>query len=482
MIKRVKDKVAINYSKILTKAKFPVVLCTPKGERWLRSGHLWLYAADIYELEAAEEAELRALSKQLKNENPQVSAVTAVNPPAATLISAASNCSATVNVVDVFSSDGTYLGSGFYNDKSKIRVRLLSKNRNDKFDFAFFQRRIAYALNYRYQIKRQASSALQSCRLIFGEADGLPGLTVDCFAHVLVVEIFTQAIAVLWPLLQKELLAQLRTEYGIQIKVVYEKSLGPLRAKEGLPEKEGLLYVAEGLSKEAAMAPVVITENALQFAVDFVHGQKTGYFLDQKDNRALVQELAYGKNVLECFTHTGSFALNALKGGATNVVAVDISQTALEQARYNAALNAADLDLSKLTFVKADVFNLLTALSKGTAGPDWDLVRAEGPYDMILLDPPAFAKRQDAKQAAYRGYLEINKQAMQLLARGSYLVTTSCSHFMPEADFERMLKQAAALANVNLRLIAKREQAADHPILLHMPETAYLKTYFLQIV
>lgn len=233
---------------------------------------------------------------------------------------------------------------------------------------------------------------------------------------------------------------------------------------------------------ETELKPVLIVENGIKMEVDFVHGQKTGYFLDQRDNRLYLQKLAKDKQVLECFTHTGSFALNAVAGGASSVLAVDISETALKQAEQNAKLNAENLDLTHLEFLQADVFQLLTALVEHKSGPDWNKARAKGPFNMILLDPPAFAKRKEVKQAAYKGYLQINYQAMRLLPRGGYLVTTSCSHFIPDADFFKMLQEAASKANVSLRLIARREQAADHPILLNMPETAYLKTYFLQIV
>lgn len=509
-----KDKFYVEYDKLVRKAKFPTVFCSAKGERWLKSGHLWLYTSDMLavtvsgvdsrQLESATATTSgETIGSSFNNRETVNKADKFASIPQEIVLSARHNSggsaetllfphtspshavsdgqiSVTIELVDVFSYKGAYLGSGFYNPRSKIAVRLISCNRNDNFDSAFFRRRLAYALAYRYQINNRSAEALRSCRLIFGEADGFPGLTVDCFDDVLVVEIFTLAMARLWPLLQNELLKLLKNDYGLQIKRVYEKSLGPLRAKEGLEEREAMLYCAVDVPCE--QAPAIITENGLKYSVDFINGQKTGYFLDQKDNRALVAQLARGQRVLECFTHTGSFALNALAGGAETVVAVDISKTALEQAQLNAQLNADKLDLAKLTFLKADVFNLLTALNKGSSGPDWDLAAAKGPYGMILLDPPAFAKRSQVKEAAYRGYLEINKQAMSLLPRGGYLVTTSCSHFMPVADFERMLRQAAALAGVTLRLLAVRGQAADHPILLSMPETSYLKTYFLQII
>lgn len=438
----------------LRKAKFSPIIASSKGQRWVENGHLWLYDNDI------NWTMCNSLPEDLQDYR-------------------------SGDIVDVYSEQGKYLGSGFYNSKSKIAVRILSSNRNEQFQAAFWQRRICYALAYRAQISLLTSEATNACRLIFGEADGFPGLTCDLFADVLSIEVFSLGMAQRWPMLQDMLIKEL-AHYKRKIRLVYEKSLGPLREKEGLSEFVGVHYSAkyalndERINEE--LAPVIISENGINMAVDFVHGQKTGYFLDQRDNRRYLQNLARGQKVLECFTHTGSFALNALKGGAENVLAVDISQTALEQAKYNAELNKAALDLRKLDFMQADVFQLLTALLDKRSGPDWNLAREKGPYSLILLDPPAFAKRREVKNAAYQGYLQINYQAMRLLPRGGYLVTTSCSHFMPDEDFLRMLKEAAQKANVNLRLLARHEQAADHPILLNMPETAYLKTYFLQIV
>lgn len=438
----------------LRNAKFSLLFVSPKGQKWLESGHLWLYENDInWTMCNTLPCEKRAYQAG--------------------------------EIVDVYSEKGKYLGSGFYNDKSKIAVRILSNNRNEQFNQDFWQRRISYALAYRKQIALLQSEASNACRLIYGEADGFPGLTCDLFNSVISIEIFSLGIAKIWPLLQELLINELATKYELVVNMVYEKSLGPLRAKEGLSDFAGIRYASKNALANLEVngdLGVIIKENGLKMAVDFVHGQKTGYFLDQRENRLYLQSLAHGLNVLECFTHTGSFALNALKGGAKQVVAVDISKRALEQAKYNANLNAEQLDLSSLQFVQADVFDLLTALIEKKSGPDWDLVRQKGPFNMILLDPPAFAKRREVKDAAYKGYLQINYQAMRLLPRGGYLVTTSCSHFMPDADFFNMLKEAAQKANVNLRLLARREQAADHPILVNMPETAYLKTYFLQIV
>lgn len=430
----------------LQKAKFPPIIASDKGVAWLNGGHLWLYRND--------------LSDSLNGDF--------------------QSAWSSGDIVDVFSRKGTYLGSGFYNAAGQIAVRLLSNNRNETFDSAFWLRRLRYAVEYRKQLK--LLNAEGACRLIYGEADGFPGLTCDRFNDVLVIEIFSLGIAKIWPELQAQLLQLLREEYSIRIRLVYEKSLGPLRAKEGLETFVGLRYcAAASADKEKELLPVGIVENGINFSVDFVNGQKTGYFLDQRENRLFLQRIAAGKNVLECFTHTGSFALNALKGGAEHVLAVDISTTALNQAKINAALNPA-LDSRKITWMKADVFNLLTALNEHRTGEDWDKAAALGKFDMILLDPPAFAKTREVKNSAYKGYLNINYQAMRLLPRGGYLVTTSCSHFMPEADFSKMLAEAARMADVKLKLLARKEQAPDHPILLSMPETAYLKTYFLQII
>ena len=364
-------------------------------------------------------------------------------------------------IVDVLSSKGRYLGSGFYNDNSKIKIRLISTNINDKFDEAFFERRIRYAWDYR---KTVMGRDIECCRVIFGEADGFPGLTVDRFGDILVTQTLSLGIEqrknIIFPLLYKVL-----TEDGAVIRGIFERNDVSIRELEGMVQNKGFFPV-EG--KELPESTVTeITENGIRYRVDFENGQKTGFFLDQKYNRLAVAKLAKGRRVLDCFTHTGSFALNAARGGADHVCAVDISEDAVEMAKSNAALN--DLE-DRMSFRAANVFDLLPEISK-----------SEG-YDFIILDPPAFTKSRSTVDSAMRGYKEINLRAMRLLPRGGYLATCSCSHFMKDELFRSMLKSAAFDAHVSLRQIEARQQAPDHPILWNVPETDYLKFYIFQVV
>ena len=397
---------------------------TPKAERALRAGHPWVYGEEIL-------------------------SVTGVYAPG--------------DIVDVFSRKGRWLGSGMVNDHSKIRVRLLSRNANDRFDEAFFLRRIRYALEYRRTVMGEDYGC---CRLIFGEADQFPGLTVDRFGDVLVSEVLSLGMERRKDLLYR-LLLQVLEEQGEHIRIIYERSDSPLRAKEGLEPWSGYISLP-GLSTEGD-GHTEIRENGLRFDVDFIRGQKTGYFLDQKYNRLAAARLAKGRRVLDCFTHTGAFALNCAAGGAARVTAVDISGEALDQARRNAALNGLE---DRMDFLQADVFELLTQSAQAK----------QSPWDYIILDPPAFTKSSATADRAYRGYKEINRRAMQLLPRGGYLATCSCSHFMPAARFEEMLREASSAAQVSLRQIEARQQAPDHPILWGVPETDYLKFYLFQVV
>ncbi len=397
---------------------------TPKAERALRAGHPWVYGEEVLSV---------------------------------------SGEYAQGDIVDVFSQKGRWLGSGTVNDHSKIRVRLLSRNANDRFDEAFFLRRIRYALEYRRTVMGEDYGC---CRLIFGEADQFPGLTVDRFGDVLVSEVLSLGMERRKDLLYR-LLLQVLAEQGEHIRILYERSDSPLRAKEGLEPWSGYISLP-GLSTEGD-GHTEIRENGLRFDVDFIRGQKTGYFLDQKYNRLAAARLAKGRRVLDCFTHTGAFALNCAAGGAARVAAVDISGEALDQARRNAALNGLE---DRMDFLQADVFELLTQTAQAKRSP----------WDYIILDPPAFTKSSATADRAYRGYKEINRRAMQLLPRGGYLATCSCSHFMPAARFEEMLREAASDAQVSLRQIEARQQAPDHPILWGVPETDYLKFYLFQVV
>ena len=403
--------------------QYTSVKVTPKAEKSLKNGHPWVFSDEITEVNG-------------RYENG--------------------------DIVDVFSAKDRYLGSGFINDNSKIRVRVISRNANDKFDEAFYKRRLKYAVDYR---KTVMGDDFSCCRLIFGEADQFPGLTVDRFSDVLSVQIACLGIERIKDMLYRSLL-QVLCEYGVNISAIYERNDLAVRSIEGLPQYKGF-YEAEGLKKDLS-GHVIITENNIKYDVDYINGQKTGFFLDQKYNRAAVAKIAKGKTVLDCFTHTGAFALNAAKGGAVSVTAVDISHDALECAKNNARLNGID----NMDFVAADVFDLLTEMSKS----------GRCLYDFIILDPPAFTKSSGTLKNAIRGYKEINLKAMKLLPRGGYLATCSCSHFMNDTYFCRMLHDAAADAGVSLRQIEARQQSPDHPILWNVPETDYLKFYIFQVV
>ena len=362
---------------------------------------------------------------------------------------------------DVLGSSGNYLGTAFFNDNSKIKLRIISRNANDKFDGEFFKRRVRYAWEYR---KTVMGSDLDCCRIIFGESDGFPGLTVDKFHDILVTQTLSLGIEKRKHLIFPALLRVL-AEDGINIRGIFERNDVSIRRLEGMEENKGF-YPIEGLSAPES-TNVVITENGIRYNVDFENGQKTGFFLDQKYNRLAAAKLAKGRRVLDCFTHTGSFALNAVMGGAEHVCAVDISEDAVEMARSNSQLNGFE---DKMSFKAANVFDLLPELSK-----------SEG-YDYIILDPPAFTKSRSTIDSAMRGYKEINLRAMKLLPRGGYLATCSCSHFMRDELFRSMLKSAAFDAHVSLRQIEARQQSPDHPILWNVPETDYLKFYLFQIV
>ena len=402
---------------------YPIAVISEKAERSLKSGHVWVFGEEVRELIGnAQDGEL----------------------------------------VDVVSRKGSFLGTGFFNSNSKIRVRILSKNANDKFDKAFFERRLRYCFEYR---KTVMGSDFDCCRLVFGEADSFPGLTVDRFGDILVTQTLSLGIEkrknIIFPLMVKVL-----SDMGETITAVYERNDVAIREKEGLSESKGF-FAADGLRTDLD-GKTVITENSIKYNIDYINGQKTGFFLDQKYNRLAAGKIAKGKTVLDCFTHTGAFALNCAKMGAKHVTAVDISKDAVELTKENARLNS----LSNVSFECANVFELLTKLYE----------EKNSPYDYIILDPPAFTKSSASLKNAERGYKEINMKAMKLLPRGGYLATCSCSHFMTDELFRKMLRSAAADAGVSLRQIEARQQSPDHPILWNVPETDYLKFYIFQIV
>lgn len=367
------------------------------------------------------------------------------------------------DIVRVLSLKGKFLGSAFYNPHSKIRLRIVSTNANDRFDEAFWKRRAAYAVDYRLQVMRNED---QDCmRLVFGEADQLPGLTVDRFGDVLSVEILSLGIEKRKSIILDGLIEVLR-ERGLSVSCVYERNEGKIRALEGMDMYKGF-YASPLLEAAAQKTVTAIVENGIRYTVDAENGQKTGFFLDQKFNRLAAGAIARGRHVLDCFTHTGAFALNAAKAGAASVTAVDISEEAVTMTRRNAALNGLEIRA-----VQADVFAYLAEIDQSHSRD----------YDYIILDPPAFTKSGQTVRAAYRGYKEINYRAMKILPRGGYLATCSCSHFMGDELFVKMLKEAARDAAVTLRLIEERRQSPDHPILLTVPETEYLKFFLLQVI
>lgn len=360
---------------------------------------------------------------------------------------------------DVLSPKGRYLGTGYYNSHSKIRVRMISQNANDTFGEAFFQRRVRYAWDYRKTV--MGPEGTQNCRVIFGEADGFPGLTVDKFGDILVAQTLCLGTE-----LRKgwifQALTQALEEDGEAVRGIFERNDVKIRELEGMAQNKGWYALpGKGLPESTETQ---ITENGVRYKVDFENGQKTGFFLDQKYNRQAAARIAPGKTVLDCFTHTGSFGLNCMKAGAKRVHSVDISETAIACAKENAALNGLSVE-----YEAANVFDLLPTLTPGE-------------YDYIILDPPAFTKSGKTVKSAQRGYKEINYRAMKALPRGGYLATCSCSHFMTDALFRQMLQSAASDAQVELRLVEARAQGPDHPVLWNVPETDYLKFYIFQVV
>ncbi len=420
---------------------YPRATITPKGEKALRGGHPWVYADEVTTL--------------------------SVSPDNGSL-------------VDVYSVKDKYLGTGFFNSHSKIRIRIVSRNANDTFDEAFWTRRLRYALAYRKSV--MPDNDFNACRLIFGEADSFPGLTVDRFENILVAQVLSLGTEHLCDLLFSALIRLLRDEFDAPIDILYLRNDVAIRELEGMEQHTGYYTVpglnlldestatARDIAEGRAPGTVDITENGIRYTVDYRNGQKTGFFLDQKYNRAAIRALSRGRHVLDCFTHTGSFGLNAA-AGAAHVTSVDISADALAMASRNAAQNGLS---DRIDYVEADVFDYLKALGEGG--------RKACPYDFIILDPPAFTKSRDTLRNAIKGYREINAAAMRLLPRGGYLATCSCSHFMTDTYFKQMLHNAAEDAGVTLRQIEERKQAPDHPILWGVPETDYLVFSIFQVV
>ena len=357
------------------------------------------------------------------------------------------------DVVAIHDFDGYCMGYGYINTKSKITVRLLSRKKDAVIDETFIERRVRDAWEYRRQ-----TIDTSSCRVIFGEADFLPGIVVDKFSDVLVVESLALGID-RWKGAIVEALKKVLAEDGIHIRGVYERSDAKVRLQEGMERVKGFIG-------EAFDTKVEIVENGVRYMVDVEDGQKTGFFLDQKNNRAAIHPFCKGKKVLDCFTHTGSFALNAGIAGADSVLGVDASQVAIDQAEENARLNHLE---EKVHFRCADVFELLP-----------ELERAGEKYDVVILDPPAFTKSRNSVKNAVKGYREINLRGLKLVKDGGFLVTCSCSHFMEPELFAKTLREAAAGAHKRLRQVEFRTQACDHPILWAADQTYYLKFYIFQ--
>lgn len=398
---------------------YPIAIITDKNAETVQHGHPWIYADEIISCPSVENGSL----------------------------------------IDVTNQKGAYLGTGLLSENSKIRIRLLSRNANDRFDEAFFRRRIKWAIEYRMTVLR---GDIHACRLIFGEADWMPGVTVDKYGDILVTQILSYGMEIRKGMIYS-LLIELLSELGEKISGIFERNELKIRELEGLEKYKGWYG---DIHPENTVTQ--ITENGIRYNVDFENGQKTGFFLDQRFNRREVAYISKGKHVLDCCTHTGSFALNAAAGGAASVTAMDISEEALCTAKQNAVLNGME---NKIDFVKADVFDYLPLI---------ECVKPSK-YDFIILDPPAFTKSRDTVSDAIRGYTEINTRAMKALPRGGYLATCSCSHFMEEKMFVKMIKNAAEYANVSVRLIKACAQSPDHPELMSVPETKYLKFYLLQI-
>ena len=358
------------------------------------------------------------------------------------------------DIVLVHDFDGYPLGQGFINQNSKIRIRMMSRRTDVEINREFLKKRVKDAWEYR---KKTVDTG--SCRIIFGEADFLPGFVADKFSDVLVIQSLALGID-RWKEVLVELLKETLAEDGILIRGVYERSDAKVRSQEGMERVKGFMG-------EPFEPLVEIEENGVRYQVDVKDGQKTGFFLDQKYNRLAIQKLCKDARVLDCFTHTGSFALNAGIAGANSVLGVDASELAVSQAEENARLNGLE---DRVKFLCRDVFELLP-----------ELERKGEKFDVMILDPPAFTKSRNSIKNAVKGYREINLRAMKLVKDGGFLATCSCSHFMDYALFTQTIHQAARNVHKRLRQVEYRTQAADHPILWAAEESYYLKFYIFQV-
>ena len=360
-------------------------------------------------------------------------------------------------VVTVHDNNGYCLGRGFINQNSTIRIRMMTRGRDISVDDAFIRMRVENAWKYRKEVLKPED--LDACRLIFGEADWLPGIVVDKYHDLLVVESLALGIEPFKPLII-DILKELLAADGFSVRGVFERSDAPVRKKEGMLPFKGFLG-------EEFEPKTVITENGVKYLVDVENGQKTGFFLDQKYNRLKLQSLCKGKKVLDCFTHMGTFALNAGIAGASDVTGLDISEFAIAQAEKNAEMNG----LSDTVRFRAA--NVLDELPR--------LYEAGESYDIVVLDPPAFTKSKDATKKAIKGYREINMKGLKLVRDGGFLATCSCSHFMTEELFKDVISQAAKSVHKRLRQVYFGTQAPDHPILWSADESYYLKFLIFQV-
>ena len=381
------------------------------------------------------------------------------------------------DIIEVHDHDGYFMGYGFINTNSKIRVRMMSRKKENPVNEELIEKRIRNCWEYRKAVmsqnmcentyiriaekeKDESDYTSLSCRLVFGEADFLPGITIDKFSDVLVIESLALGTDRMKDIII-DTCKKVLMEDKVKIRGVYERSDAKVREQEGLERVKG--FIGESFDTK-----VLITENGVKYYVDVENGQKTGFFLDQKNNRRAIASLCKGKNVLDCFTHTGSFGLNAAAAGAESVLAVDASDVGCAQAQENAKLNGLE-DI--ISFQCADVFDLLP-----------DLERKGEKYDVVILDPPAFTKSRASIRKAVTGYREINIRGMKLVKSGGFLATCSCSHFMDEELFSKTIREAARSAHKQLRQVEFRQQAADHPILWSNDASYYLKFYIFQVV
>ncbi len=415
---------------------YPRLTISRKAARSLKTGHQWVFASEILDSEPVPNG----------------------------------------SVVDLVEENGTWQGAALVSQLSTIRARVVTRNPNDRMDEAFWRRRISWAWEHRLAtMGRRAlpdcEADITCCRVLFSEADGMPGLVVDKYEDVLVTQVGTvgmeQLRDVLYPLLLDVLSAS-----GHTIRGIYERNDSSVRDKEGLSRYQGWWSGAD-----AADERLVVRENGIRYDLDLANSQKTGFFLDQKYNRRAVREISHGRRVLDCFCHVGPFGLNALAGGAEFVRFVDVSGTAIDLARQNARLNGYAEDEGRLGFTQADVLEYLPALRNRQH------MREEGgPFDLIVLDPPAFTKSRSTVRNAMHGYRELNEAALRLLPRGGYLATCSCSQHMTRDLLARVVAEAAHATGRQLKQVEERQQAPDHPILWGFPQSHYLDFFVFQAI